>query len=129
MAFTQQPGRNAYYEDQTLTRAAPTTSATDGVAVKDLDAFTVVVQADSGQTLSGAGTIDMYMYDDYLALWVRVPELDTTIATSGVRQVAYNFVISGSKSLTRILPKCTGVTVSSGTTARIYVLGGRARGA
>ncbi len=128
MAFTQQPGRNGWYEDQLLTRAAPTTSTADGVPLDTLDALTLIVQADSGATLSGGGTLDAYVYDSYPAIWVRCPELDVTSISSAVRQASYNFLVAGSKPGSRVMWKCTSVTASAGTTARVYILGGREKG-
>lgn len=129
MAFTQQPGRNGWYEDQLLTRAAPTTSTADGVPLEGLEGLTLVVQADSGATLSGGGTLDAYLYDGYLALWFRCPELDVTSISSAVRQASYNFIVAASKPSERVMWKCTSVTTSAGTTARVYILGGTAKGA
>lgn len=129
MAFTQQSGRNAFYEDQDLTRAAPTTSTADGVSLLGLDAITVVVEANASQTLSGGGTLRGYLYDDYLGAWFRCAELDvTSITPSSVRRAAFNFVVSGARATSRVMWAADSVTVSSGTQVRVYLLCARKRG-
>lgn len=125
MAFTQQSGRNAWYEDQILTRAAPTTSTADGVALPaGLDSLTVVVEAPSGQTIDG-GSIRGYASDELVAAWFRVAELDKTISPTGVRRAAFNFVISGLRPGMRFMWASDSITLSgAGTTVRVYILGG-----
>lgn len=126
MAFTRQPGRDAYYEDQALSASAPSAD-TDGMPLDGLDAFTVVVEANSTKTLSG-GSIVFYMYDDLTAAWFRCTELDWTIAPTSVRRSAVNYTVAGTRRGTRVCPVTSSVTVSGGTTVRVYFLGGRARG-
>lgn len=123
MAYTQQPGRDAYVETQILTRAAPTTSTADGVPLTGLVTLTVVVQADSGTTITG-GTMRGYMYDEYVASWFRCAELDFTPGT-GVRRSSANFVVEGNRSTSRVLWATDTVTVGAGTTVEVYILGGR----
>lgn len=126
MAFTQQSGKFAFYEDQNLSRAAPTTSTADGVPVPEtLDALTVVVEANASQTLSGGGTLQAYLYDEFVVSWIRCPELDVTTIPSGVPRAAFNFVISGTRSGLRVMWAAASVTVSSGTTVRLFILGGQ----
>lgn len=56
------------------------TLATDGVNLAGVGGLAIQVSADSNRTLSGAGTLQCYVYDpDTLGVWVRVPDLDQTI--------------------------------------------------
>ena len=122
MAWTQVSGQLAFYEDQDLTDTVPTTTATEGAPLRDADSFTVVVEANSGQTLSGAGTLVGYIYDTDVAAWVPCPELNATVATSGVRRAAYNYVVEGARAGTRVQFAASGVTVSGGTQVRVFLL-------
>lgn len=129
MAFTQASAANAWYEDQLLTRAVPTTSTSDGVPMKDMDAITVVLEADSGATISGGGSLVCYLYDPTVAAWFRSAENDvTSITPSAVRRASFNFVVSGARSATRVMWACSSVTTSAGTTARLFIIGARERG-
>jgi hypothetical protein len=79
-----------------VTGAAPTAvDGTDGQPVQDFCAITVVAQVASGQTLSGAGTLQCYVFDPVVALWARRVEADlavnVTIATT--RQQCWNVEI------------------------------------
>lgn len=121
MAWTQTPARNVYYEDQALTDTVPTTDAAEGAPLLDADAFTVVVEAESTRTLSGAGSLVGYIYDETVAAWVVCPELTQTVSTSGVRRVAYNYVVAGARKGTRVQFAASGITVSAGTTVRVYI--------
>jgi len=127
VAFTQSSAANAWYEDQNLTAAAPS-AASDGVLLKDIDSLVVVVEANSGQTLSGAGNLRCYLYDPLVAGWFRVTANDQAVTTSGVRRVGYSLDVIGCRTGSRVVFVTDSVTVSSGTTVRVYLLGGRERG-
>ncbi len=115
-------GNTTFVEAQLLTRAAPTL-ATEGQALKDFTALTVVLEAESGQTLSGAGSLHAYFYDIDVGAWVRMPDLDLLVTASGVRRVAYSaFQVIGPRN-SRIMFACNAVTASGGTTATVYQLG------
>ena len=106
---------------QALTGTAPTT-ATEGQALKDLDAITVVLLAASGQTLSGGGTLNCYVYDADVGVWVRYPGADLTVTASSVRGQAFTPVeIVGARNA-RVLWVTSSVTVSAGTVTT-YQLG------
>lgn len=125
MAFTQNSADLSWYESQLLTRAAPTTDATEGVPLHDLKGITIVVQAEATRTLSGAGNLRCYLYDPALTLWFRVPALDLAVNTSGVRQMGFEAEsITGKRKATRLLYAADGVTVSAGTTVTVHILGG-----
>jgi hypothetical protein len=112
-----------------LTRAAPTV-ITEGLSLEDSYAFRVSLSAESGQTLSGAGTLRAYIWDTDDAAWIRSPDLDLVIGAThaGVRRVVWPdqevMVPSG-----RMLYACDGVTASGGTTATVtlkaWIGGGR----
>lgn len=120
-------------EAQALTRAAPTTSCLASVSPEGIDwrgvrGFYLILEADSGQTLSGAGSLRAWHYDFTFAAWVRVPELDLTVpaGASGLRRYAW-----GDRS-TEVRTGCVlyaadTVTVSGGTlTVRIVAYTGGA---
>lgn len=112
----------AFSESQALTRAAPTL-VTEGQDLKTLVAVTVIVEAPAGQTLSGAGTLKCYVWDDFVAGWTRVPGNDLTVTLSGDRRMGFPvFWVPGPRS-SRLLFAASGVTVSSGTAVAVYQLG------
>lgn len=100
-------------EAQALTRAAPTL-VTEGMSLRDIDGYRPAICADSGQTLSGAGTLTAYVWDVDLALWVKNPTLNLAVTNSAVRCQAFPDVEVRVPS-GRVLYAATGVTVSSGT--------------
>lgn len=122
MAWTQTSAGNAWVESQALTRAAPTAS-TDGVPLDGLSSLTVVVEANSAQTLTG-GALAAYLWDDAVAGWTRCAELDWTVTPTAVRRASVNFTLPGVRRGARILFATVAVTVSGGTTANVYILGG-----
>jgi hypothetical protein len=113
-------------EAQALTRSAPTASclaasSPEGMDWRSVRGFYVRLEADSGQTLSGAGDLRAWRYDFSDAAWVRVPELDLAVpaGASGLRRYGW-----GERSTVVrtgcVLYAADGVTVSSGTvTVRI----------
>lgn len=124
MAWVQSSAAYTWYEDQALTRAVPTTSSTDGVPLKDLTAITIEVEANSGQTLSGAGNLRCYLYDAAVGRWARVPAADLAVSTASVRNLSFEaFEILGARKDARIQWITDSVTVSSGSDVRVYVLG------
>lgn len=124
MAATQYSANNAWYEDLGLSAAAPS-AATDGIPLTGLKSVQITVSADSGQTLSGAGTIRVYLYDSTLGRWARCPELDMSVSTASVRDLAFAALsMDGERSGARAAFVPNSVTVSSGTTVRVHVFGG-----
>lgn len=95
------------------TRAAPTT-VDEGMSLENVDGFRVMVSAASGETLSGAGNLRAYLWDTDLAAWIRNPELDIAVTTSGQRRLVFADqevkVPSG-----RVLYAADGITFSAGT--------------
>lgn len=106
-----------------VTGSAPTAS-TDGQPLKDLTAITVVVDSASTRTLSGAGTLDCYIYDASVGdFWSRYTPGDFTVngtARSQAFQVAS--VIGPRNARIKWVP--TGVTFSAGSAGvTVYQLG------
>lgn len=125
MAATQYSASNAWYEDLGLSASAPS-GATAGIPLTSLKSIQVAVSADSGATLSGAGTLQAYFYDATFARWARVPALDLAVSTASVRDLAFeSFAVTGERSGARIAFVPAAVTVSAGTTVRVHILGGR----
>lgn len=94
------------------TRAAPTV-VTDGMDIGDCTGWRVIISADSGQTLSGAGTVQIWLWSVFLGRWVRNKQLDYPILESSVRDAVSPdlqcFVGYG-----RVFPQVVAVTSSSG---------------
>jgi hypothetical protein len=90
-------------------------SLTDGLDLTTTRAkgILVTVCADSGQTLSGAGTLTAYNRDPAVALWAVLPDMNLSPATATVRCISFaGLYVPVSKG--RVLWVPTGVTVSAG---------------
>lgn len=107
----------------TSTETAPTTDDTYGIECSAVRSLFLILEAVSGQTITGTGTMDCYLYDADCASWVRLPHLDYNLADipgyTAVRRVALPAV-----SLTvrrgRIVWIPNTVAVSGGTTFKTY---------
>lgn len=113
------------YDDQALTDAGPSTS-TDGLPLISTNGapvrgFMVAVCASSGQMLSGAGTLQAWVYIPGADLWMRNKSLDLTVDLSGKRCQAFPDMRPGILRNRRVYYAATGVTVSSGT-VRLWLL-------
>jgi hypothetical protein len=96
----------------TGTEAAPS-GAEDGSLLSGVGGFSVVVEADAAQTLSGAGTLLAYLYSDVTGRWSRAPDLDLYVSASAVRGQGFpGFAVSSSRGRVAYVP--SGVTVSGG---------------
>jgi hypothetical protein len=71
-----------------VTCDAPTL-ATQGLSLDNVQGYSVTACAASSQTLSGAGTLTAYVYDDAVGLWSRIPELDLTVGTATIRCITF----------------------------------------
>jgi hypothetical protein len=69
-------GRKAVCTTGTETFAA---AATDGASLRSASGWDVYVEADSGQTLSGAGSLLAYWYSNTTGRWNRAPDFDISI--------------------------------------------------
>src|SRR4051812_46307439 len=83
-----------FHESQSLTRGAPTL-ATEGMSLVGVKGFRVSICAQSGQTLSGAGSLRAYLYHSDAALWMRNPSLDLSVTAAGVRCQAFPDFVTG----------------------------------
>lgn len=126
MAGTITPGPS-WVETQLLTRAAPT-AAGDGLPLQGLTQVTVVVEAVGANTLSGAGTIKCWMRDLALAegagAWAYTEggNFPVPASASGLARVVVGVLeVMGGRG--ELLYAASGVTVSGGTTCRVYLLG------
>ena len=117
--WTQIGARSVKQIATTATEAAPS-AATDGALITDLDGLTIHVEADSGQTLSGAGTLKAWLYNDISGVWSRAPDLDKTVTSSAVRSQSFlgDAVVSARG---RIAYEISGVTASSGSRTIYYL--------
>jgi hypothetical protein len=101
-------------ETQALTRAAPTLS-TEGL------------DAGSTKTLSGAGSVNVWLYDKWDGTnytWALFPNRVMSVPSACASQrycVVDSYTIDGPRSSQRLLFAATGVTVSAGT--NVVVMG------
>jgi hypothetical protein len=102
------------------------TLITQFAPVNTWSGFYVTVVADSGQTLSGAGTISCYGWDTTSANVVSFyQDLGLAVSTASVRAVTLVAVwIPAPRGAFTCVP--TGVTVGSGGVT-LYISGGKAR--
>lgn len=120
---------STYSSSQNLTGSAPTLS-TDGQAIRDLAAITVILETatPASQTLAGGGTLKCYIYDaadQGPGAWSRCPDLDLTVPSgaSGEARVAFQAIQVIGPRAARIKWIPSSVTVSAGTTVTVYQLG------
>lgn len=102
-------------EAQALTRAAPTLS-TEGMSLVGVTGYTLMISANVGQTLSGAGNLRAYWWDwtEATPRWKRMPDLDRAVTLSGVRDMCFGDTQDHQPS-GLLLYAADGVTVSGGT--------------
>lgn len=93
------------------TRVAPTTIA-DGMDLSGVVGFRVILSADSGQTLSGTGSVGFWVWSPGLARWCRDTQLDYSVAETTRDGCSPDFLAKVSYG--RVLPAPIGVGVSSG---------------
>lgn len=126
MASSYNGGTTAYEVFGTTspaTGSAPST-ATDGLPLNGLKGVSVQVASATGTTLSGAGSLLGYVYDDRVALWARCPAIDLTCSTASVRTLAFQAfeLITPRNARVKWIP--SGVTFSAGTAGvTVYMLG------
>lgn len=119
------PGQyRKWTEAQALTRAAPTnscyaTSSPEGMDLRNVRGFRVIIEAASGQTLSGGGTLQAYVYSPATASWIRNNDLDLTVDASSVRRQVFPDLETKVRSGC-VLFATSSVTVSSGTVT-VYI--------
>lgn len=121
---------NPYFsEAQALTRAVPTSASfVSGTALRldNLNGYSIMLCAASGQTLSGAGSLQAYKFDDRRGLVSRNPSRDlpvtvTSTSCQGAACRCQNWDdVPLADGLGWALFAATGVTVSSGTVTVFY---------
>lgn len=108
---------------------AGTTLYGDGMRLANLLAVSVMVQANSSQTLSGGGTLDCWVYHDPTSSWMRMPELDLQVNWPGpgsttVRQTrTFPAIRIPARLGGRILFVANGITVSGGSDVLVRIDG------
>lgn len=121
---TAYAGGRAFSESQALTRAAPA-AATEGISMLRVQGFRVSVCATNGNTLSGTGSLQAWLYNPAADLWMRNPGLDLQVTASGVRcQVFPDFSVSTVAPASgefRTVFATSAVTVSAGTTVDVRI--------
>lgn len=86
--------------------------ATAGAELSGTDQVSVFVEADSGQTLSGAGSLLCYVYNDVSTVWARTSDCDLVVTASSVRGQGFLPMRTAPRGRVTWLP--SGVTISSG---------------
>lgn len=108
-----------FEESQALTRAAPS-AATEGMLLTRVAGYRVSICAASGQTLSGAGSLQAYYFDPAREVWIRNPTLDRSVTVSGSRCQAFPDATTLVR-FGRVLYATSSVTVSGGTTVTVRI--------
>lgn len=88
----------------------------DGLVLANLMAIVVSVYLQAGQTFSGAGSLQCYLFNPYQALWTRCPDLDLDMSiATGAQNLTFATLRNPSRlgMLINFLP--VGVTASTGT--------------
>lgn len=107
-------GKRSVISTQSTNDSAPTLSS-EGMSLQSVAGFTVTLEADAGQTLSGAGTLACYTWEDTVAGWSRLPDTDITIPASVASNRRYgkvSFQVQCPRG--RVAFITSGVTVSAG---------------
>lgn len=97
--------------------AGPGILPTDGFPLGGLRGVRILLQAASGQTISGAGNIRIWYYDPVLAFWFRSPALDiaVTMPTAKRGWCSYDLDVSQlAQGGSYMLPFLDSVGVSGG---------------
>ena len=105
----------------TSTEAAPTT-AHEGADLARTTGFIVVVEADSGQTLSGAGTLSCWTFNEFTGVWDWCADAIKTVPASAASKRGASFAgdfVTTPRS--RIDFRPNGVTVSGGGVT-VYII-------
>lgn len=106
--------------------ASAPSAVTDGVDVTSSSAFRVLVSAASGQTLSGAGTLRIWLYSKSLARWCYNPQLDWAASfSSGTWRDVATPDFSVAMGFSRVYAQLIGFTSSSGNVTPTVEVGVR----
>lgn len=103
------------------TGTAPTTQY-EGMGLYGVTSYRLTACAASGQTLSGAGTLQAYGFNSAENVWVRNPGLDQSVTASGKQCQAFpDFLVGIQYGRVRFVS--SGVTVSGGSTLDVLLDG------
>jgi hypothetical protein len=117
ITWTATGTRSAKAVCTTGTESAPSDGLTPvdglGAILSDAKGFYVTVEADSGQTLSGAGSLLCHLWNPISGVWARCPDMDFTVSIASKRGMGFlgAEVVSGRG---RVAYVPSGVTFSSG---------------
>lgn len=99
-------------------------TAGDGLVLAGLAALVVSVWPNPGNTLSGAGNLLCWVFNPYMQLWSRCPDLDLTLSTtSGLPAQTFSTILNPSRLGGFINFLSNGITVSGGTDVLIRIDG------
>lgn len=98
----------------TCNGTAPSTSL-EGMSLSGVSGYRLTVCAASGQTLSGAGSMQSYAWNSAEQLWARDPGLDQNVTASGKQCQTFPDFKTGLQ-YDRVRFVASGVTVSGGST-------------
>lgn len=112
-------GRSVKAVCTTGTESAPTL-ATEGMSLDGVGGFSVHLEGDVTRTITTAGTLQAYLYEDVTGIWNRAPDLDLTPGVTGVRGCGFiGFTVPSARGRIAYLP--SGVAVSLGN-VNIFIL-------
>jgi hypothetical protein len=100
--------------------SSPTTS-TNGMTLGGVRSFRITICAASGNTLSGAGTMQAWGFSNAEGIWVRNSDLDLTVSLS-TRCQRWADLLTG-VSYDRVDYISNAVTVSGGSTLDVMIEG------
>lgn len=107
---------------------APPTLNTDGLLLADVASIVPVLTAPPGETFTGSGTLQGYIFSDSIGLWLRAPRSDDTLADmAGLAQGALPAIqiTSGNGRFAWI---CNGVGLSGGAIVTLTLICASLRG-
>jgi len=115
---------------QTAADATPTLPTSSDAAISSTTSlnlwnvmgYRVVVCAESGQTLSGSGTLDAYVWDHSLGLWIPNNDLNLTVDEAVARCQAFPDGETRAR-VGRVMYIANNVTVSGGTNVVVSIIG------
>jgi hypothetical protein len=106
-----------------VTGSAPTLSRPTGSLLQTSPPSPSMIDAGTGVTLSGAGTLQAYVYDPSVAVWARMPAFDLSVTGTTRTQAFQAFQVLGPRNA-RIKWVPSAVTFSAGSAGvTVYQLG------
>ena len=98
------------------TEAKPTDGdTTAGASLTNVGGYTVFLEADAGQTLSGSGTLYAYLYNPQTSKWHYAPDLSFVVPSSATGQSGVGFIgVYVSSPWGRVCYRPNAVGVSAG---------------